>query len=811
MLDSETKKRIDNARDILVGKVPVPSSQVEQITIALIYKFMYDMDAESVELGGNPLYFTGDYAKYSWEKLFDPALGGDERINLYQEALDKIRENPDIPSLFRDVFKNAFLPYRDPNTLRLFLHCIDEFTYDHSERLGDAFEYLLAILGSQGDAGQFRTPRHIIDFIVALIDPQKDESILDPACGTAGFLISAYKHILKMNSSNYDPKNDKYTFEVSGTSLDELVINGKHYQGDKLVPSELERIHANIKGYDIAFEMVRLSVVNMFLHGFKTPKIHEYDTLSSEERWNELADIILANPPFMTPKGGITPHRRFSVKSTRSEVLFVDYMMEHLTANGRAGIIVPEGIIFQTANAYKQLRKTLVEDNYLVGVISLPAGVFNPYSGVKTSILWIDKRLAKKTDKIIFLKVENDGYNLGAQRRAINENDLPEILDFTETYKKAVLEGKEFECDDERVLVVEKNKIAENEEYSLSSTRYIMFDPVNMKFELSPLSSLCTIRTGKKNVNEGNPNGKYPFFTCAMNHTYSDSYSFDTEALLIAGNGAVGHVEYYEGKFEAYQRTYVLNEFSNVLPHYLYYVLKYSLSSYLDRIKLGNTMPYIKLSMLAEYQVPLPSLSIQEEIVKELDSYQKIIDGAKQVVDNWTPRIEIEPDWEKVKLGKICAFEYGKSLPLRDRIPGEYPVIGSNGVTGYHNESFVEGPVIVVGRKGSAGEVTWEDRDSNPIDTTFYIKHNPKFVDYKFLYYTLLSANLRDLRGGTGIPGLNRNDAYNVVVSLPDITTQREIVSRIEEEKTLVEHNLMIIDIFSDRIRIKVNSIWKNN
>ena len=201
MLDTDTKRRIDTARDILVGKVPDPKSQVEQITIALIYKFMDDLDAASEELGGERQFFAGEFALFGWAKLMRSGLGGYEMLNLYAEAITRMPENPGIPSLFRDIFKNAFLPYRDPETLRAFLKIIDEFEYDHSERLGDAFEYLLSVLGSQGDAGQFRTPRHIIDFIVAILDPKKDETILDPACGTAGFLISSYKHILKANTN----------------------------------------------------------------------------------------------------------------------------------------------------------------------------------------------------------------------------------------------------------------------------------------------------------------------------------------------------------------------------------------------------------------------------------------------------------------------------------------------------------------------------------------------------------------------------------------------------------------------------------
>ena len=189
-----------------------------------------------------------------------------------------------------------------------------------------------------------------------------------------------------------------------------FVENGGRRGG--LNAQDKQKLYENFTGYDISPDMVRLSLVNLYLHGFVKPQIHEYDSLASEERWNEYADVILANPPFMSPKGGIMPHKKFSVQSNRSEVLFVDYMAEHLTPNGRAAIIVPEGIIFQSAGAYKQLRKYLIENNFLWAVVSLPAGAFNPYSGVKTSILFLDKSLAKKTDKVLFVKVENDGFVL---------------------------------------------------------------------------------------------------------------------------------------------------------------------------------------------------------------------------------------------------------------------------------------------------------------------------------------------------------------------------------------------------------------
>jgi len=439
MLDNDTKRRIDTARDILVGKVPDPKSQVEQITIALIYKFMDDMDRESVEMGGKSSFFIGEYEKYSWTKIFDPRLGGYEMLALYSDAIARITQNPNLPQLFRDIFKNAYLPYRDPETLKLFLKTINEFTYDHSERLGDAFEYLLSVLGSQGDAGQFRTPRHIIDFMVEVVKPQKNENILDPACGTAGFLISSFKHIMRENTSPQlrSPKLRSPKLRSPRPRSPSAVEGNGINRGDLLTNDERKKLFSNFKGYDISPDMVRLSLVNLYLHGFVQPLIYEYDTLSSEDRWNEYADVILANPPFMSPKGGIKPHKKFSVQCNRSEVLFVDYIAEHLTPTGRAAVIVPEGIIFQSAGAYKQLRKMLVE-NHLYAVVSLPAGVFNPYSGVKTSILFMDRQLAKKCDDVFFLKINNDGFDLGAQRRPIEKNDLPNALNVLQKRQKEI-------------------------------------------------------------------------------------------------------------------------------------------------------------------------------------------------------------------------------------------------------------------------------------------------------------------------------------------------------------------------------------
>lgn len=632
MLDTNTKRRIDTARDILVGKVPDPKSQVEQITIALIYKFMDDMDAESEELGGQRKFFTGEFARYGWAKLMRSGLGGHEILNLYAEAITKMPENPGIPPLFREIFKNAYLPYRDPETLRLFLKIIDEFEYDHSERLGDAYEYLLSVLGSQGEAGQFRTPRHIIDFIVAIIDPKKDETILDPACGTAGFLISSYKHILRAN------------MDADGNST--------------LTPDDKGRLANNFKGYDISPDMVRLSLVNMYLHGFTDPHIDEYDTLTSEDKWNEFADVILANPPFMSPKGGIRPHKRFSVQSKRSEVLFVDYMAEHLTPNGRAGIIVPEGIIFQSQNAYKQLRKMLVEE-YLVAVVSLPAGVFNPYSGVKTSILILDKLLAKQSDSIAFFKIERDGFGLGAQRRAIDKNDLPQAaVEITDYLRKLRAREPVGEFQPTLGQVVTKETIAENGEYNLSRDRYREGRERTSIYPTVPIGEICDLINGRafkpadweriesgglpivRIQNLNNPDSDFNYYTGEVR----DRHIINEGELLFSWSGSRGtsfgaHI-WSGGRAVLNQHIFKVGfDDSQVTRMYLLCALNKAVTEVEENLHGGVGLVHITKGNLEKIEIPLPPLEVQKEIVEEIEGYQKVIDSAKAVINNYHPYI----------------------------------------------------------------------------------------------------------------------------------------------------------------------------
>lgn len=791
MLTPETKRKIDNCRDTLVGKIPVPMSQIEQITLALTYKFMSDIDEENRELGWAS-FFEWDFEKYAWKNIMDKRNGAQERLNLYSEGLDSMSRNGNIPDLFRDIFRNAYLPFKDPTTLDRFLKQIDEFHYEHSEELGNAFEYLLSTAGSQGDAGQFRTPRHIIDFLVSIVEPTKDDTILDPACGTAGFLISAYKHILEQNGKN-------------------LSIEDK------------QRISRNISGYDISHDMVRLSLVNMYLHNFADPKIYEYDTLSSEERWYDDFDCILANPPFMTPKGGSQPHKRFSITSTKSEVLFVDYIMEHMKIHGKAGIIVPEGVIFQSGKAYKELRENMVKNNFLWAVVSLPSGVFQPYSGVKTSILFFDRQLAKKTDKVLFVKVSADGYDLGAQRRPINKNDLPEAFEVLKRYKESIKkDGHPELVSGSLAHLVDKTQIAEWGEYSLSGERYKVIGILGQSnWDMVKLWDIVDIKTGKKDVNEWNPDWEYPFFTCAKDHTFSNAYSFDTEALLIAWNGDVWAVKYYKWKFEAYQRTYVLSNFQNVLPRYLFQILNAKLKETVSAQKLGNTMPYIKLGMLTDFEIPLPPLEIQEQIVAELDGYQRIIDGARAVVENYKPMIRIDPEWEMVELGEIARVINWKAYKQEELLSSwKYPVLRvwnffSNRDWYYSDleldsDKYCDYWDLLYAWSASFWPRIWKWWK------TIYHYHIWKIVpseliDRVFLSH-ILEKETENLKSEwwrwIAMMHLTKENFEKKKIPLPPLEIQQSIVEQIEEEQRLVDANRRLIEIYEGKIREKMDEVW---
>lgn len=617
MLNAETKRHIDAARDVLVGVAPNPMTQIDQITYALIYKFMDDMDQAAIKAGGEPSFFVGELEQYSWSKLVDARMGNQEKMNLYGEALQKFSEAKQLPELFRTIFRAAFLPYRSPETLGLFLKEINFFDYAHPEELGNAYEYLLSIMSAQGDAGQFRTPRHIIDFMVDVMNPTKDDKVLDPACGTGGFLVASYNHILEQHDGKDDP------------SKKEKPLN----------PDERKKLMSNFEGYDIDPSMVRIAQVNMYLHQFKNPKIFQYDSLTSDDRWGDKFDVILANPPFMTPKGGIQPHNRFAINSNRSEVLFVDYIVDHLKPTGKAAIVVYEPVLFQASNAHLELRKKLIDEG-LMCVVSLPRGVFEPYSGVKTSILFFDKSSKDSRNSILFTRVFADGYELSPVRKPIDNNDLPQL-------KMEILEwlsGKNIESN--LSFAIPKGKVLDDENLSLISERFFSSELSGVEGStligdlLRPVTK--TPRVGSEDL---------PILSITMARGLIDQHEKFNKRIasadisnykkvlrnqLVIGfpidEGVLGFQQKYDAAAvsPAYE-IWELVDPDKVNIRYLELLLRSPFMREIYKTQMQSSVSRRRSVPKALFQriaLPLPSLEAQNRLVSELEDNERVISDA---------------------------------------------------------------------------------------------------------------------------------------------------------------------------------------
>lgn len=808
MLDSRTKQTIDNACDTLVGRVPSPQTQVDIITTALIYKFMDDMDLDGLELSGKRTFFVGDLEPYAFSTIVN-IKGNQERMNLYLTGLEKVQIAKSVPELFRRIFKEAMIPFRDPTTFALFLKEINELKYDDSETIGDAFEYLLNKMATAKNAGQFRTPRNIIDFIVDVVKPTKDDTILDPACGTAGFLISAYKHITS---------------------------------GGKLTPDELKRVTNSIVGMDIDPTMVKLSLVNLYLHKFEQPNIYEYDTLSNDTRWGDRYDVILANPPFMTPKGGITPHKRFAINANRSEVLFADYFMEHLTINGRAGFVVPEGVIFQTANAYKELRKMML-DGYLYAVVSLPAGVFNPYAGVKTSILFFDRAFAKQNKDILFVRVDNDGFSLGAQRTPIKQNDLPEALKIISEYR----DGKDV-SGYERAMVVSKERIAENN-YDLTAAKYIEKETRECKYEMVKLGDVCELLNGYAfkselytdtgirvmritNVQKGEIVDDNPKFYPLDKQTEIQNYMLRENDLLVSLTGNVGRVGLLPKELlpaGLNQRVACLRpDETKILKGYLFSVLNQDKFEH-DCIESSGGIAQKNLSTvwLQNYDIPLPPLDVQQQIVDEIENKQSAINHARKIIENLERERQYFAclldgiNYNEVKLGDVATLLNGRAYAQDELLPnGKYKVLRVGNF--FSNDKWYFSDLELDDNKycypgdllyswsASFGARIWEGDKTIFHYHIWNIKTSDK-LDKKYLMYWLNAAtkDIKDSGHGISMTHITKQGMEQTFIPLPSIDDQKRIVAKLEAEQEIIDANKRLIDLMQDKINQVINRIYK--
>lgn len=450
-LTPDMRRQIDQIRDYLFGGgYPNPMANAEQLSFLFFFYLIEGIDAENGERAKvlkskHRSLFAGDWTlrnplnapkkgdttipknRFRWS-VWARGLSGEALVRFAQDEVFPFFEELADHSA-TNFMRGARLNITEPTVLTQVVTLVDGLKLDEADAdtKGDLFEHVLKQIKQAGELGQFRTPRHIIRAIVAMVDPKIGETVYDPAAGTAGFLVAAYNHIRLASSSP--------------AGITEIDLDGKRQRrglGDRLSSAQLATLQSKtFYGNDVDPQMVRLATMNLTLRGLPNVRILLRNVLTSTldpekrealELPEEGYHVVLANPPFA---GKIDADRVVDdVKvgnSKATEILFLKYMLESLRPGGRCGVIVPEGLLFGSTGAHKEIRRQLIENNRVEAVLSLPGGVFQPYSGVKTSVLLFKK--SGSTERVLFLHVDNDGYKLDANHDTpIEADDLPELM-----------------------------------------------------------------------------------------------------------------------------------------------------------------------------------------------------------------------------------------------------------------------------------------------------------------------------------------------------------------------------------------------
>jgi len=471
-MNQNLRRKLNRITDILwAGGVTNPVTYIEQISY-LIYLKLLDEEESSRELkarllgkqtnGNGKLLYPKQAERYRWTKWrfkSGPDLRDFVRDEVFPYMSSLVKEEPQIAEYFRD----AVLEIVDPNVLKQVVDEIDgiDFAKLGTDVKGDIFEYLLTHLGQSALNGQFRTPRQIRTMMVEMVDPDLGDTVYDPACGTGGFLIDAIEYILAKYSTEPQevPIYGEEWLEKRGQSVKEARKDIPTLQTYRKGPGEkipdwglLER---SIYGIDVSRQMMRIAMMNLVLHGIRHAMVKRANTLSemgglTEDDLARRYKVILSNPPFagVLPKESI--RKDLPTNSKKSELLFLGVMMEALAPGGRCAVVVPEGLLFGSTSAHKELRRKLVEDYNLLAVVSLPAGVFKPYAGVKTGVLVFQRptsgakkdKKARHKGKVWFYEVRADGFDPdkisgGGRPETPERNDIPDLLTQWAEYKKS--------------------------------------------------------------------------------------------------------------------------------------------------------------------------------------------------------------------------------------------------------------------------------------------------------------------------------------------------------------------------------------
>jgi len=634
----DLKSKIWSACDILRSQGLHITDYMEQITYLMFLKNLDEKEENDKELDKalgrehKPLFDDEKYYWKNWTQKSGRPLIKFVKNDLFPKLTDVNGRNPIVKKIFND----AVFTIEEPQALKKVIGIIDsiQFYKQPIDVKGATYEFLLSKLAEAGAAGEFFTPRHIIKAMIEIVDPKIGETICDPAMGTGGFLIGALNHILKTNG-------------------------GGHDDGRNLTNEQFAFLHnETFFGYEQNRRTYRMALMNMYLHGANNPKLERINTLGDGTHTERKYDVIFANPPY----GGKIDNVRgnFTISTNKTELLFLQHIIQTLKEGGRAGVILPEGVMFQSGAAQK-IREILLNQCETFTVVSMPAGVFQPYTGVKTDLLFFKKGLG--TQKVWFFDVKNDGFDLGSQRRPTKQNDLPALWDkFPFKGKNDFTPPKDekelAKAESEKSWWADIEEIKENN-WSLVAGRYKKLKIKNKNIKEYSFVDFCKLKQGKSLLQKDFIEGECDVFGANGKIGKHNKYMYDNEMILIACRGATcGAINKTTPKSWVNNNAIALENINEKIvdKDFLFYLLNHI--DFSDVIT-GSAQPQITVGMLSNKKIPLPPIEVQKEIVKKLEQKNAIIEDAKSLIDKIereranAQEIFDELDCELVELGEI--------------------------------------------------------------------------------------------------------------------------------------------------------------
>jgi len=719
---------------------------------------------------------------------------------------------------------------KKPSLLRQIMDMLDPLTLSDikTDIKGDAFEYFLKNMNqADNDLGQYFTPRHITKAMVHLVNPKFNEQIYDPFCGTGGFLIEAFNHI-KENSIIKTEEEKKF--------LKENTLFGRD-----------------------ATKVSTIAKKNMILHGDGHSNIEEIDSL--ENPIQKKMDVILTNIPFSLKEVDYTNLYYNGLGKKNGDAVCVLHCLDALEEGGRMAIVVPEGFLFK--KELKEVRKFLLSKANLELIVSLPQGVFRPYTGVKTDILYFtNAHKPEAQEGYYYFEVKKDGFTLDAQRRKIEgANDIHKLEGSNiKKSEKELLKAQGFEF-----IPFEKVK---NNDYNLVGGVYKEV-LLHSSFKILPLNEISVIESG--NPAPQDPKlflaGCYPFFRVSDVAKYHISNKlletadklneqgikglklFKKDSILFPKSGASSLLDHRAilgcDGFVSSHLAVITPDVTKVLPKFLFYLLvKFQGRS----IASNDGYPSININALQTIKLPIPSLEEQQRIVNKLDSYQKIIDGAKQIVENWKPYFDIKQEYKaynsasinSINLGEIVTFIRGITFGKDDYIDsfqeGYIGVVTTKaaqklGVEEKHlryiptlminKDKYLQNNDILISLANSlnlVGRTTFIHSLNNSLSFGAFmgvIRANVKYILPQYLFFVLNSDSSikffrENARTTTNISNLNFSILENLIIPLPSLEIQYTIVEQLETERKMIESQKEVIKLFQSKIDSKLNSIWQS-